>query len=567
MTRRALICIVILLTASCSPPRPKSQGQGGVRNPNAVSVCLLMCDGVSSEALERVMARGLMPNIRRAIYDRAFRVDNAIASMPSETYPNVTTMMTGLLPGHNGIAANIWVDRSLRRSERHTNIFRVYFTSDYFTEDAKTLFERIPGPTVAVTTPIFKGADIVKKNFTAVIASYFRNDWAFCDRKTLEDAGDGYRSSLENGELPPLVWAHLLGPDEVAHYESPESEDFAQHLATLDKAFGRLLRRLKRWGVLDRIAFVLVGDHGNQSYTQTADATELVHRVLVSYPMWADCHEGGCFLVPYSKSAKRPFDIGDTKVSVGAYRGVMIWLPGLRPQDPLPAAFKKARTKKSQGAPVPIPLPPRSGFAHALAMLPEIQLVVSRGVSPGSAEIYSETGRAEVLRDDSSDVTLYSYRVLEGQDPLGYTNRDECRGLVGGAHPASRWLEATQHAEYPDLAVQIAEYFDSSRAPDVYLTPKAGYGFRTARKAGHGALLRNEMVVPLLFSGPGIQPRRIPTARTVDVAPTILSYLGIPFDANEMDGEDLRIRTASGTGTPVLAPLGASLSFEGEEDP
>ena len=51
------------------------------------------------------------------------------------------------------------------------------------------------------------------------------------------------------------------------------------------------------------------------------------------------------------------------------------------------------------------------------------------------------------------------------------------------------------------------------------------------------------MVVPLVFAGPGVEPGRRPAARTVDLAPTILGWLGVPFDPDEMDGDDLRITT------------------------
>jgi arylsulfatase A-like enzyme len=56
--------------------------------------------------------------------------------------------------------------------------------------------------------------------------------------------------------------------------------------------------------------------------------------------------------------------------------------------------------------------------------------------------------------------------------------------------------------------------------------------------------------VPLVFAGPGVAPGRRRVARTVDLAPTLLRYLGVPFDPATMDGDDLAI----GSPPPGTAP-------------
>ncbi|MCC6133716.1 MAG: alkaline phosphatase family protein [Acidobacteria bacterium] len=555
----------VLFASACTVNRrdrlPERRPDG-----RASSVCVLMCDGLSDEALDQLLAEGQIPTIKSLIVDRGLRVKTAVSSLPSETYPNVSTMMSGLLPGHNGIAANVWVDRSLRRTERHTNLLRIYSTGDFLAGNVKTIFERLPAPTVAITTPVFRGATDLSKNTPAVIASYFRNDWAFLDRKTLEDAGDAYRRHLDEGTIPSLVWAHILGPDEVAHYDGPASREFADLAHSLDRSFARLVRRLNRWKLLDRILFVLVGDHGNEPYTKALVADELVFRVLYAHPTEAYCLDGGCYVVPYSKAKKKKaFDIGETKIAVGAYRGIMIWLPGERPEDPLPVAFKKGRRKKRKAIRPIAPAPPRSEFASALSRLPEIQLVISRAPIPGTVEIYGPNGRSIIQREDADDEARYLYLVVDGQDPLGYTSRAESASLIGRPSTATEWLIATRETDYPDIVVQLAEYFDSPRAPDVYLTPKSGIGFRANRLSGHGALLRREMVVPMLFAGPGVLPGRRLVARTADLMPTILSYFGVPYDESELDGEDLAILSPVPPGGP-FPPLPAVPEPDGEED-
>jgi hypothetical protein len=574
--RRRLLALplaaALVFAAACSVHMRVASAVKANGSSDRVSVCVLFCDGLSAHAFSSLLAQGALPNIKRQLVDPGLVVDTAVASVPSETYPNLSAMLTGLLPGHHGIPANIWIDRKLRRPERHTNVFRSFAASAFLEPTALTLFERLPHDTVALTTPIARGAAIHTRTLGGVIASYARNDWAYVDLRTLDDAGDAYAGAAEEGRLPSLVWAHLFGIDECAHADGPDSEEFRKTLATIDAGFGRLVRRLARRGILEKVLFVLVGDHGNAPYATYVDAEELVHRALFSHPMESDCSKGDCYLTsPAHGHGARKFDVGDTIVAVGAYRGVMVWLPGAHPVENVPPVIRTRKRKKkvvsrpALGSPER-PLPPRSELAVTLSHMPPIQLVVTRGTEAGTVEITARTGRALITREDHENDSFYAYRVMEGEDPLGYSDVPEIREELGKPLAADRWLRLTAATEYPDLPVQLPEFFDSPRAPDILLSPREGFGFTFDRAAGHGSLTRLETVVPLVFSGPGVTPGHRAAARTVDLAPTLLRYLGLPFDASTMDGDDLGIGsaplvpapvTASGAGAPPAAPAAA----------
>jgi len=551
MKSGAAALAALLSIASCSIHQRTRAAARAVAAPLDRSVCVLLFDGLSSEAFGRLLREGALPNLKRDLVDRGLSFDTAVTSVPSETYPNVGALLTGLFPGHHGIPANIWLDRRLRLAESHTNIFRILAASDFLAPDARTLYERLPADSVAVTSPIARGATVDVKNVLALTASYARWDWEFLDRKTLDDLGDAYMGALDAGRLPSLAWAHLLGPDEVAHADGPESPAFRTALESIDRSFARLVRRLKRRGAYGKVLFVLLGDHGNKSYAKAVDATELVHRALFSHPTDADCAKGNCILVPAKGKREREYDVGDAEIAVGAYRGVMIWLPASRLPADVPRAFTLGRRKapRKKRAPVsptlrtPIPMPPLSDFARALSRAPEVALVVTRGGEPGHVLVYGAAGVAEIVRDErEGEESLYAYRVRQGADPFGYDADPRLSAFIaGGLHSDADWLEATAKTEYPDLVVQLPEFFDSSRAPDVFLSPRDGFGFRSGKAAGHGALSRSEMVVPLLFAGPGVPHERRPVARTVDLAPTLLRWLGIPFDPDTVDGDDLGI--------------------------
>jgi arylsulfatase A-like enzyme len=559
--RLAAALAAALAASSCSIHKRERTAASLVDAPGGRSVCVLLFDGLSRRQFERLLADGALPNLKREIVDRGLSFDTTVASIPSETYPNLGAMITGLYPGHHGIPANIWLDRRLRLAETHTNIFRIHSAADFLEPDARTLYERLPADSVVVTSPMGKGAAVWAKNTFSIVASYLKWDWEYLDRKTLDDAGDAYAGALEAGRLPSIVLAHLLGPDEVAHESGPESAAFRSVMVNIDQSFGRLARRLKRWRVQDRILFVVVADHGNETYGTTADAEELVHRALTSHPTEADCAGENCVLVPAEGKREKAYDVGDAQIAVGAYRGVMIWLPASRLPETVPGAFsakprKKPKPRRGTPPPPKITMPAPSDFAATLARAPEVALVATRGAEAGHVLVYGPKGRSEIVRAEADGgPPRYGYRVLAGEDPFGYAASPALAPLLTGeGFRSDQWLLATAATAYPDLVVQLPEFFDSPRAPDVYLSPRDGVGFRAGKAAGHGGLARLEMDVPLVFAGPGVGPERRPAARTVDLAPTLLGWLGVPFDPDELDGDDLRIAPRPLPAPPPLPP-------------
>lgn len=546
--------LVLSLLTACTIHQRVKTAVRRVPAPAARSVCVLFFDGLSTENFERLLAAGAIPNVKSEIVDRGLVFDTAVASLPSETYPNLATMLTGLLPGHHGIPANVWLDRRVRHREAHTNIFRTFSVSDFLSPDARTLYERLPADTVAVTSPVARGATIHSRNVIAAVASYVRNDWGFLDRKTLDDTGDAYAGAARSGRIPSLVWSHLLGPDEIAHSDGPDSAAFREHMTVIDRAFARLVRRMKRRRLFERTLFVLVGDHGNASFQRAENAEQLVHRALFDHPAAADCAGGDCRL---TKVKKGVVDVGTAEISTGAFRGVAVWLPATRPPENVPTAFRtrKGRGRKGRPPTALLRMPPASEFAATLARFPEVGLVLTRGSEAGRIWVYGPEGRAEIVRREfANEPSLYAYTVMEGKDPLGYAGHPRLAEMAGRLWPASAWLERSAPTEHPDLVVQAPEYFESPRSPDVFFSPAEGWGFRFGKAGGHGGLSRREMVVPMVFAGPGVAPGHRPVARTVDLTPTILSYLGLRYDPEELDGDDREIGTAALLSEPVPEP-------------
>ena len=74
-------------------------------------VVAMLLDGTNANVLYDLAARGKAPNLARLMASGCTYRYGAIASLPTVTLANHTTILTGRHPGHHGILHNAWVDR------------------------------------------------------------------------------------------------------------------------------------------------------------------------------------------------------------------------------------------------------------------------------------------------------------------------------------------------------------------------------------------------------------------------------------------------------------------------
>jgi hypothetical protein len=160
-------------------------------------------------------------------------------------------------------------------------------------------------------------------------------------------------------------------------------------------------------------------------------------------------------------------------------------------------------------------------------------LVMARQ-NANTVHIFSADGQGTIERDYAS----LRYTVT-GSDPLGYAGHPPAAALMDGAyHDKDEWFMASRQTGFPDGVFQIAQLFDSERCGDIVLNAEPGWDLMDqAHIASHGGLDRPQIHVPCVIAGPGVKHQRVPIARTVDLYPTYLKYLGIPH----YDGEVLNV--------------------------
>ena len=120
---------------------------------------------------------------------------------------------------------------------------------------------------------------------------------------------------------------------------------------------------------------------------------------------------------------------------------------------------------------------------------------------------------------------------IANQDPFIVSTIDEeldaaARSGNRTDDPNRAWFEP-HVLSHPYAYERIAQLFDSPRAPDLIVSPKAyAYGIQPGQ---HGALDVVQSRAPLVFSGPGVRRGLFKLdARQVDIAPTIARMMGFP---------------------------------------
>ena len=160
-----------------------------------------------------------------------------------------------------------------------------------------------------------------------------------------------------------------------------------------------------------------------------------------------------------------------------------------------------------------------------------------------TVHVFGKDGHSTIVRTQREGRSEYAYRVVEGADPLRYTDHPPAARLVGaGPHSGLAWQKATYETSCPDVVGQTVEMFDHYRTGDLVVLSARGWCFDPGHLGNHGSVEADDMRVPMFFRGPGLPAGAwIDTARTLDIAPTVLSLMGaVPSTANgALPGRDL----------------------------
>jgi len=526
----AIVVLATICTIGCTHDRLlKIDLNPRVTTPPKAAV-LLFVDGLGQAQLDRHLAAGNCPNIDKYLIRRGTRIKYAFSTLPSITYANTTTFLTGLAPGHHGIVGNRWFDRYRLLYEDYAYI-KTYRNAD--TELAvPTIYDLLAERfTTSIQCAVRRGVTHTIDNWATSGINWFFGWYTNVDKLTAMRFE--LISDIANrvGRWPGFVHAYFPALDETGHRFGLDCPRYAAAVRNVDAQIGRICDGLQQAGLLERTYLVLVSDHGfiTTGTRRWIDPTAWLqgwHHLRV--------HEGLYLHDRYYDRAAYFAGI-DAVVARDGCRKAAIYLCGPNgwhePADPelLDRLVK--------------PLPPNATDQDQPIWRLEGLALTAYHPQPNLVRIVNARGVATIRRTWPGPTALYSYMPEHG-DPLGYMDDPAIAAFVRtGPHTSRQWLAATATTRIPDFVGQIVEMFDSPRAGDLVLFAQPGWDFSPQDLAGHGSIFADEMRVTMIFAGPGIPAgKSLDYARTTDIMPTLVELLGAGDrlkDIGRLDGNSL----------------------------
>jgi hypothetical protein len=247
-------------------------------------------DGTNANVLYDMAARGEAPNVARLIEMGVGFGHGAMASLPTVTLANHTTIITGAHPGHHGVLHNAWFDRA-RGEQVITNSSRTWpWAMQHLYDGVETIHHAVHRTwpdafTASVNEPCDPGADYSTFDFFRrgdvppipddpfglphTTERFVRPSKDYSWSSVVDHMGLEQAVGIVEGHyrdtsypLPRFLWCNFTLTDSAMHEGGPYSEIAAASIRDSDARVGAVLDALDRRGVLDNCAFALVADHG-----------------------------------------------------------------------------------------------------------------------------------------------------------------------------------------------------------------------------------------------------------------------------------------------------------------
>jgi phosphonoacetate hydrolase len=266
-------------------------------------------DGTNANVLYDLVVRGEVPNVARLLDAGVGLAHGAMASLPSVTLANHTTILTGAHPGHHGILHNAWYDRAAGEQVVTNSAATWPWAMRTLSPEVETVHQAVhrtwpDARTVSINEPCDVGAD--ESTFHVLRAGGqitrppradelpFATERFVRPEKSYEISSridhTGMAQALDvwegGGTLPRFCFVNFTLTDAAFHHSGPYAEIARASVHDTDARMGQVLDAVERAGAWDRTAFLLVADHGMEEsnpevtgdWSVALDATGIPYR-------------------------------------------------------------------------------------------------------------------------------------------------------------------------------------------------------------------------------------------------------------------------------------------------
>jgi len=213
------------------------------------TIILISIDGYRYDYLDKYPT----PNLQQ-LAASGVRAESMQPSVPTYTFPNHYTLVTGLYPAHHGIVGNEFYDPS--------------FNATFSYKDASATEGRWwSGEPIWVTAHRQgqKTASMFWPGSSATVAGLRPDHWETFDAKVTPDQRvDKILGWLDlpARERPAFLALYFEQVDHAGHEYGPDSPQVRDAVAQVDAAIGRLVDGMRQRGIERQVNIIVVSDHG-----------------------------------------------------------------------------------------------------------------------------------------------------------------------------------------------------------------------------------------------------------------------------------------------------------------
>jgi predicted AlkP superfamily pyrophosphatase or phosphodiesterase len=247
-------------------------------------------DGCNPNVLYDAVANGDAPNVGRLMAMGTTYEHGAMASLPTVTLANHTSVLTGLHPGHHGILHNAWWDSNVLRQVITNSPATWHEASSWLFPGVETMHDAVhrtwpDACTVSINEPTDAGADFSTFDFVRRGVALERppapDELPYADQRFVRPVKE-YRWSSRvdhttvqqfkgvwsghylgsDWARPKFTWCNFSLTDAAFHEGGPHSDIALASIRDSDARLGQILDVVEQSGAWDRTAFFLVADHG-----------------------------------------------------------------------------------------------------------------------------------------------------------------------------------------------------------------------------------------------------------------------------------------------------------------
>lgn len=256
---------------------------------------MISVDGLAHYYLDDPKAE--MPNIRKLVAEGA-RAEKMKAVLPTVTWPNHTSLVTGVSPAKHGVLGNSYFDRTegkvvpllwdpLFDKEQIVKVPTIYDAAKAAglktasitwpgSRGAKTLDWAIP---CVNTEPLYYayGTPSLWPELKAAGIPFEKEIEWFKDGRARDRLNVHILNHIIRTHRPQFALLHLLEVDHVEHAKGPQTPDAYDVVKFADEQVGEVWAELQR-SFPGKATLIIVSDHGFHPYWQTIQPNVLLKK-------------------------------------------------------------------------------------------------------------------------------------------------------------------------------------------------------------------------------------------------------------------------------------------------